>query len=270
MPLAQKLRCTTRALETLLGLDIIIQMKSASNPSWRALCSFGFQLMGLLALVQSHGLGQVTGILSSSYQVNVNSAGQNIVGDAANEPSLCIDPANPNRIAVGWRQFDNVQSDFRQAGWAYSTNAGLTWTFPGVLEPGTFRSDPVLASDAAGVFYYLGVITNGNLHCDLYRSTNSGVSWDFVGLAEGGDKEWMTIDTTSGPGRGNIYQAWSPDFNFANNPNEIFSQSTNGGQGWLNAVAIPNLPYWGTLAVGLAGEVYMVGWDGSAYWVNRS
>lgn len=244
-------------------------MNSAWNALGRILRHYCFPALCLWVMAHSRGLGQV-GILSSSYQVNVNAAGQNIPGDAANEPSLCLDPANPSRIAVGWRQFDNVQSDFRQAGWAYSTNAGLNWTFPGVLEPGTFRSDPVLASDADGVFYYLGVITNGNLHCDLFRSTNSGVSWEFMGLAEGGDKEWMAIDTTAGPGRGNIYQAWSPGFNFANNPSEIFSQSTDGGQSWLSAVGIPNAPYWGTLAIGLAEEVYMVGWDGSAYWFNRS
>ena len=95
---------------------------------------------------------QVAGLSTSRHQVNVNASGQNILGDAANEPSLCVDPNNPGRVAVGWRQFDNVLSDFRQAGWAYSTNGGLNWTFPGVLEPGTFRSDPVLASDADGIF----------------------------------------------------------------------------------------------------------------------
>jgi hypothetical protein len=213
---------------------------------------------------------QVAGLSTSSRQVNVNAAGKNIPGDAANEPSLCVDPNNPSRIAVGWRQFDNVLSDFRQAGWAYSTNGGLNWTFPGVLEPGTFRSDPVLESDADGIFYYLGVITNGNVHCDLFRSTNGGMSWQSLGLAEGGDKEWMTIDTTTGPGRGNIYQDWSPAYNFANNPDQIFSRSTDGGKTWVSATAIPNLPYFGTLAVGAAGELYTVGWDGSVFWVNRS
>src|SRR5689334_7101673 len=51
-----------------------------------------------------------------SYQVNVNSSGQNIVGDAANEPSICVDPTNPAKMSIGWRQFDHVSSNFRQAG----------------------------------------------------------------------------------------------------------------------------------------------------------
>jgi hypothetical protein len=211
---------------------------------------------------------------ATSYQVNVNAQGQNIGGDAANEPSLCIDPTNPERIAIGWRQFDSVTSDMRQAGWAYSTNGGLTWTFPGTIETNIFRSDPVLAADAEGRFYYLGVLTNSatnvNYHCDLFRSTNGGMTWQPLGPAVGGDKEWMVIDTTSGPGRGNIYQAWSPGFNYANNPNKVFSRSTDGGQTWMDAVALPQYPYWGTLDIGVNGEVYVVGWDGSTFWVNRS
>ncbi|HXU79422.1 MAG TPA: hypothetical protein VN794_22770, partial [Methylomirabilota bacterium] len=86
----------------------------------------------------------------TSYQVNVNPAGQNILGDAANEPSLCLNRLDPRRIAIGWRQFNSVTNNFRQAGWGYSTNGGATWLYGGVLETNIFRSDPVLASDATG------------------------------------------------------------------------------------------------------------------------
>jgi hypothetical protein len=40
-----------------------------------------------------------------SYQVNVDANGNNIVGDAANEPSIAVDPTNGNKITIGWRQF---------------------------------------------------------------------------------------------------------------------------------------------------------------------
>ena len=66
----------------------------------------------------------------TSYQVNVNANGLNITGDAANEPSICVDPTNPNKMAIGWRQFNSVSSNFRQAGWGYTNDGGLTWTFP--------------------------------------------------------------------------------------------------------------------------------------------
>src|SRR6266508_1074608 len=85
-----------------------------------------------------------------SYQANVDVNHQNIVGDAANEPSIAVDPTNSNRIVIGWRQFDSYTSNFRQGGWGYTTNGGTSWTFPGVLQPGVFRSDPVLDSDETG------------------------------------------------------------------------------------------------------------------------
>ncbi len=113
-----------------------------------------------------------------SVQVNVDGAGNNIVGDAANEPSIAVDPTNPARMVIGWRQFDSVTSNFRQAGWAYSHDAGLTWTFPGVLEPGVFRSDPVLGADADGVFYYYSLWSPApeEFACDLFKSTDGAPS----------------------------------------------------------------------------------------------
>ena len=76
-----------------------------------------------------------------SVQVNVDASGLNIVGDAANEPSIAVDPNDPTQIAIGWRQFDNIASDFRQAGYGYTNDSGYSWTFPGAIEPGVFRSD---------------------------------------------------------------------------------------------------------------------------------
>jgi len=60
-----------------------------------------------------------------SYQVNVDANGNNIVGDAANEPSISVDPTNGNKITIGWRQFNTYTSNFRQAGYGYSTDAGV-------------------------------------------------------------------------------------------------------------------------------------------------
>ncbi|HEY5911724.1 MAG TPA: sialidase family protein [Verrucomicrobiae bacterium] len=208
-----------------------------------------------------------------SRQVNVDAAGQNIPGDAANEPSMCIDPTNPARIAVGWRQFDTVTNNFRQSGVAFSTNGGLNWTFPGNLEPGTFRSDPVLASDATGMFYYLGISNANTFACDLLLSTNGGATWQRVGPALGGDKEWMAIDTTSGPGRGNIYQVWSPFYNvFNNDPSKLFTRSTDSGLSWSSPIGLPHSPLFGTLDIGPDGEVYLFGTaiDIEPFVLNRS
>jgi hypothetical protein len=217
------------------------------------------------------GATVISGPFGTSFQVNVNGSGQNIAGDAANEPSICIDPNNLSRIAIGWRQFDNTNSNFRQSGVAYTTNGGLSWTYPGNLDPGVFRSDPVLASDVNGTFYYLGISNANTFNEDLFRSTNGGATWQRIGDALGGDKEWMAIDTTSGPGRGNLYQAWQVVNSFNNNPNFMFTRSTNGGASWMTPIGIPHAAHFGTLDIGPNGEVYTLGWDGSSqFWLSRS
>src|ERR1700724_4320279 len=81
--------------------------------------------------------------LFTSYQVNVDQNGQNIVGDAANECTISVDPTNTSKMAIGWRQFNSVLSNFRQGGYGFTANGGMNWTFPGVLENNVFRSDPV-------------------------------------------------------------------------------------------------------------------------------
>lgn len=194
-----------------------------------------------------------------SYQVNVNAQGQNIVGDAANEPSFVIDPTNPLRMAVGWRQFNNVSSNFRQAGYAYSLDGGVHWTFPGVLENNVFRSDPVLDTSSNGVFQYNSLLQT--FFTTEWRSNNQGQNWTMLGPATGGDKNWITVDKTNSSGAGFVYQIWSTAGN--NYGGRQFSRSTDGGTTWMNPINLPSSPVWGTLDVGQNGELYIVGTDGS-------
>jgi hypothetical protein len=192
----------------------------------------------------------------TSIQVNVDSFGNNIVDDAANEPSIAIDPTNPNRMVVGWRQFDSILSNFRQAGVAYSHDAGQTWTFPGVLDPGQFRSDPVLVADPVGNFYYSSLSSLASV--EVFKSTDSGVTWGLPVPAFGGDKQWMTVDPTAGVGSGNLYQVWNVQFTCC--PPNDFTWSNDGAATFASPIALP-LPSmkWGTLAVGPDGELYAAG-----------
>ena len=188
-----------------------------------------------------------------SVQVNVSATGNNFLGDAANEPSIAVDPTDPRRMAIGWRQFDTVASNFRQAGYAYTTDGGQTWTFCGALTRGVSGSDPVLASDADGVFYYMNINYE---ELRLFRSFDRGMTWEgpiriVAGLA---DKEWFAIDTTDGIGRGNLYAGWSGK--------PRFTRSTDGGASFLDPVPDPlSSTLWSTLAVGPDGEVFMVDRD---------
>ena len=191
----------------------------------------------------------------TSYQVNVNAAGNNIVGDAANEPSICVVPTDGNKMSIGWRQFDSVSSNFRQAGFAHTINGGRTWISAGNLQRNVFRSDPVLNSDNGGRFFYLSLLQN--FFDDLWRSLDGGQSWSVIAPADGGDKQWFTIDNTNGAGHGFQYQSWSSDGN--NYAGRQFTRSTNGGLTWMNPINIPNSPAWGTLDVDSNGNLFIGG-----------
>ena len=210
--------------------------------------------------------------IAKTYQVNVDAGGANILLDAANEPSIAVDPGNPNRMAIGWRQFDTVSSNFRQAGWGYTTNGGRNWTFPGVIEPGVFRSDPVLSFDADGRFYYNSLkVINSVFTNQVFQSADGGKTWDSGIEAWGGDKQWMTIDRTGGAGHGHIYCAWSVAAGCCGN--NIFTRSSDGGASYEYPIQIPANPIWGTLDVDAEGNLYVVGVspsEFSLFWVAKS
>jgi len=201
-------------------------------------------------------------------QVNVDQFGQNISGDAANEPSIAIDPTDANRMAIGWRQFDTIGNSFRQAGYAYSTDGGQTWTFPGVIQPGIFRSDPVLDADNNGNLFYYSLSTATGYTCELFKSIDGGATWLGPVPAYGGDKGWMTIDRTGSLGEGNIY-CFSRD---GVSTTIVMTRSVDGGQFFEPLVTVPQNPGRGTLAVGIDGELYAAGlsWNNGQFALARS
>jgi|GEM_PF-3604337 len=188
-------------------------------------------------------------------QVNTNASGQDIVGDAANEPSICVDPTNRNRMAIGWRQFDTITNNFRQAGVAYTADGGVTWS-SSVLTPGNFRSDPVLEADANGNFFYSSL--SSTTSAEIFKSTDGGATWGSPINAFGGDKQWIAIDRTTGPGRGNIYQHWNVQFSSV--ANTSFTRSTNSGASYETPTTGPN-PYikWGTMDEAPDGSLVVAG-----------
>jgi len=185
----------------------------------------------------------------TSIQVNVNPSQQDIVGDAANEPSIAVDPDNHNRMLIGWRQFDTISSNFRQAGFGFSSDGGATWT-TGKINAGVFRSDPVLDFDGSGHFAYNSL--RQTLNSDVFKSSN-GTTWSAAVAAFGGDKQWMKIDR----GLNNFYQAWSTASN--NYAPNTFNKSIDDGATFGAPDSIPNMPIWGTLDVALDHTLYLVG-----------
>lgn len=206
----------------------------------------------------------------NSVQVNTAANGMNIVGDAANEPSLAVSPVDPDLIVIGWRQFASVNNGFREAGVGFSTDAGASWTYPGNIEPGVFRSDPVLGVDRNGTFYYasLKVINGNDLSEQFFTSTDGGATWSDPVEAFGGDKLWFTVDNSSGSGDGHVYSVW----NTAGNPffPATFNRSINRAQSFQLPLEIPQRPVFGTAAVGPDGELYVVGTSAGQMWLLRS
>lgn len=235
-----------------------IELETPATDSWRP-----------VPPLRSPGMYSAFGD-SVAIQVNVDGSGQNIVGDAANEPSIVVDPNNPNRIAIGWRQFNSISSNFRQSGYGYSADGGATWTFPGVLENNVFRSDPVLVPDEAGNFIYNSLLQS--FYDDTWKSTNGGQSYLRNASpvnTTGGDKQWMTIDRTNSTGRGFMYQIWSTAGN--NWGGRQFSRSTDGGLNWMNPINMPNQPIWGVPDYDANGNVFVAGSDGgSNFYLLRS
>lgn len=202
---------------------------------------------------------------SSSYtvQVNTDSDGNDILSDAANEPSLAIDPNDPSRMVIGWRQFDTIGSSFRQAGIAYSDNGGNTWNVLEPLEAGVFRSDPVLAADNFGRFYYNSLAISP-FRCNVFTSTDM-VNWSDTISAQGGDKQWMAIDNNIGSS-GTIYSNWSAAYSICDGN---FTRSAQDNLSFDECFLMQPELFWGSIAVGPDGAVYEIGNIGGAIVVNR-
>ena len=161
-----------------------------------------------------------------------------------------------------------MSSNFRQGGWGYTTDGGVHWTFPGVLQPGVFRSDPVLDSNEGGTFFYNSLL--GDNFCDNdWQSTNGGQSWTSFPGTSGGDKQWFTIDRTAGPGHGFQYQFWTDFFPCSSGE---FSRSTDGGMTWQSPINIPHGVIHGTADVDTNGNLFIGGEDLSdvTFWCIRS
>ena len=187
-------------------------------------------------------------------QVNLDADGMNILGDAANEPSIAVDPTAPNRMAIGWRQFDSIGSSFREAGYSFSVDGGRTWSPKQEIATGVFRSDPVLRSTPEGVFLYSSLQVDGDFSVLFHRSFDGGQTWTDGAFAFGGDKQWFSL----GAG-GAIFHHWTSSAN----------RSLDGGQTWSDPVSFfaqsgANIePILGESTVGPDGAYYIAGLVGS-------
>jgi hypothetical protein len=207
-----------------------------------------------------------------------------------NEPSIQMDPNNPNILVAG----ANLKSYY------YSSDGGITWDEGLLSSTYGVWGDPVIEVDTAGDFYFfhLSNPTTGNwidrIVCQ--KSTSQGMTWSsgtFTGLngTKIQDKQWSVVDRTNNI----IYLTWT-QFDEYDTPDTTkkssiqFSKSTDAGLTWSAAQKInefdgdcldsDNTVEGATPAVGPNGEVYVT-WagpnglvfnrslDGGTTWLNQ-
>lgn len=205
----------------------------------------------------------------------------------SSEVHLAINPLNPLNIAVvaknsGPKFMNGLRS------W-YSLDGGSTWAY-GPQFGGSFEShnaeasDPVVAFGPDGRAFYAQLIFRYSPRSwqsllVLRRSSNGGATFSDYGVivrTKNGaptpsglgevsgkhpwnDKEWITVDQTSGPYSGRIYAAWDrilgPDSTL------MFNYSSDGGLTFTSPVAVEKYAIFPQIVVRADGTVDLL-------WVN--
>ncbi len=213
----------------------------------------------ILILFSSHSFAQYQNILISDEH-------------HPNEPSIIINPKNPDRLVAG----SNLRSYYISEDGGYSWDRGEL-----VSEEHGVWGDPAIIVDTAGSFYFFHlsdpVVGNwiDRIVCQKYDFENS--TWNdgtYMGLngTKAQDKEWAVVDSATNT----IYVTWTQFDEYGTSDaskysNILFSKSTDAGATWSDAVQInelsgdcidsDNTVEGAVPAVGLDGEIY-VAWSG--------
>src|SRR5690554_1021684 len=193
------------------------------------------------------------------------------------EVTIAINPLNPNIIAAA----ANIDHFYR------STDGGLTWSESHLSSMLGVWGDPVVLFDSSGNLYYAHLSNPSSGYwidrIVVQKSTDNGLTWnDGVGVGfvtpKNQDKEWLAVDLTQSPYRGNMYMTWT-EFDNYGSPNQAdssrikFSRSTDQGETWSTSITISdvsgncidsdNTTEGAVPCVGPDGEIY-VSWAGPA------
>lgn len=229
----------------------------------------------LLPLILSGGFQQAHAVAVGP---NIDIAGETAPDRQRVEPTIAVDPHNPNVIVAGAQDLRlKATGGHRWHGYYRSTDGGLTWSssllpgFPGDTSPQGLASplhkfnatsDPVLAFDSLGNVYYTGVafditgspgvIVFSSGRAFVAKFTSDGqVFAGTVILGSGvADKPWIAVDTTGGPNNGNVYVAFD-------SPGTVVTRSTDGGRTFSKPRPIENDGAVPGVTVDTAGNVFV-------------
>jgi hypothetical protein len=171
----------------------------------------------------------------------------------SNEPHIAVNPTNPMNMVGGSNDYSSPKSD-AWTGYYWTFDGGKTWErnlIPGypsgpvsALTGFEASGDPVIAAGPDGEFYFAGIAfkrttPSAGRASSIFvaKSTDGGRTFGQVRMvaqsltaATFHDKEWIAVDQSDGPGRGNVYCAWAMFQAYGSQM--VFSRSTDGGQTW--------------------------------------
>ncbi len=193
-----------------------------------------------------------------------------------NEVTIAINPLNPNVLAGG-ANINNFYS---------SIDGGNSWSESTMSSTLGVWGDPCVLFDSLGNLYFAHLSNPGTGwwidRIVVQKSTDNGQTWnDGVGIGQNvqpqvQDKEWLAVDLSQSPYRGNIYITWTEFDDYgSSSPSDSsrirFSKSTDEGESWSNAITISdvsgdcidgdNTTEGAVPCVGPNGEIY-VSWAG--------
>ena len=163
------------------------------------------------------------------------------------EPSIFINPKNPNNIVAG-----AVLNSYH-----YSFDGGKTWKMGRLKSSHGVYGDPCVVADYAGNFYYFHLADpDGNNWASsrilesiiVQKSTDGGKTWN-DGAAIGTnppkqqDKEWTSVN----PLDNSIYTTWTQFDKYGSKDPDchsliLFSKSTDGGANWSKPSTLSQFP----------------------------
>ena len=179
------------------------------------------------------------------------------------ETSIAVNPTNPSNLVAGANDY---RLGYGDSGFYTSQDGGHTW-YDGIIPIPSWPDgnvpagggDPVTLFDTNGTAYYVGLAfdrAGGRSAVVVSRSTNRGITWSRPSFATGDgvvvanlnaadlsvfhDKEWGTVDTTSGQANSHpnrLYITWTR-FEGAPLPNAspIYeAHSDDSGRHWSTA-----------------------------------
>ncbi|HET7011309.1 MAG TPA: sialidase family protein [Anaerolineales bacterium] len=196
------------------------------------------------------------------------------------EPAIAVNPADGQNLVAGFHDLFPKTQDF-VCRFAFTADGGQTWNLGGAAPlqtSGNFCSDPALAADAQGNFYYAYLDINFGAtrsDIDVAKSTDGGQTFATFSIAVHGhpstnfpDKEFIAVDTSpASPFQGAIYLSWTDFLNptdpLARDNGQIkVVVSRDGGATWSDPLAISESAQF---PKAISGSLPVVAADGTAY-----